>query len=131
MDRPAIRGVLAILQRRGKLLIIRRAACVRAGGVWCFPGGTIEPGESEPAALIREIQEELNLVVEPMQRLMILRKRRGTLVLHVWSARIVAGRLPPNPADRGWGPGMNRSTSPVSARCASRLGLWARPHTSA
>src|SRR5205823_6513371 len=64
---PIVRGVLAVLERRGKLLLIRRAAGVRAAGVWCFPGGTIEPGESEEAALAREIREELNLVVAPRQ----------------------------------------------------------------
>lgn len=47
-----------------KLLIIRRSERVRlAPGAYCFPGGGVEDGESEPVALRRELIEELELDV--------------------------------------------------------------------
>src|SRR5262249_24660253 len=92
-------GVLGVLRDGEKLLLIRRAACVRVGGVWCFPGGTIERGESEAAALVREMREELGVIVVPEHRLFVLRKHGGRLVLHWWSAKVVDGRLVPNPAE--------------------------------
>ena len=39
-----IEGVVGVMQRDEKYLVIRRAAGVRAPGAWCFPGGTIEAG---------------------------------------------------------------------------------------
>src|SRR5262245_8328322 len=94
-----IYGVLGILQKRGRLLLIRRAASVRVPGVWCSPGGAIEQGECPLAALIREMREELGLMVQPQQRVFLLRKHSDRLVLHCWTARIVAGDVIPNPAE--------------------------------
>ena len=36
---------------------------------WEFPGGKIEPGEAEESALIRELQEELKVEIEILERL--------------------------------------------------------------
>lgn len=66
-EKPTVRrrGAVAILMREGRLLVIRRAQCVRAPGKYCFPGGGIEAGETEQEALCREIREELNVAVQP------------------------------------------------------------------
>jgi 8-oxo-dGTP pyrophosphatase MutT (NUDIX family) len=50
-------------------LVIRRSQYVVAPGTYCFPGGAIEPGESEPQALRREFSEELDAELLPRQRL--------------------------------------------------------------
>lgn len=63
------RGVVAVVPRQDKLLVIRRSQLVRAPGMHCFPGGAIEPGESEEAALVREMQEELSAQVEAIRPL--------------------------------------------------------------
>lgn len=60
-------GVVAVIVRENKLLVIRRSQFVRAAGKYCFPGGAMEPGESETETLLREIREELGLNVEPLQ----------------------------------------------------------------
>ncbi len=52
--------VAAVLRRDGRILVTRRHAHAARGGQWEFPGGKVEPGESEPAALVREIREELD-----------------------------------------------------------------------
>ena len=61
------RGVVAVIIRGERLLIIRRALTVPAPGKLCLPGGGIEQGESEPDALIREMQEELAIDVCPIR----------------------------------------------------------------
>ncbi|MCA9247455.1 MAG: NUDIX domain-containing protein [Planctomycetales bacterium] len=68
-DDIARRGVVAVVVRKSQLLVIRRSQHVIAPGLFCFPGGGIEAGESEPEALIREMQEELSVAVRPVRRL--------------------------------------------------------------
>ena len=92
-------GVIGVLRQAERFLLIRRAAVVRAPHQWCFPGGGIEPGESEADALIREMREELDVVVRPGERIMTQVKHGGGLVLHWWSAELVAGVPKPNPAE--------------------------------
>lgn len=96
---PVIHGILGILRRNGRLLLIQRAAGLRVAGAWCFPGGHIEPGESHGDALAREMREELGLGVTPGEHLFTLIKHRGRLRLHCWSAARVHGPLRPNRAE--------------------------------
>ena len=53
--------VAAIIRRSNKILITRRFDDVHLPGYWEFPGGKVEPDESLPAALEREILEELGV----------------------------------------------------------------------
>lgn len=94
-----IHGILGIIEREGRLLIIQRSAHVRVPHAWCFPGGTIEPGETHEAALVREMQEEVNIEVRPGRHLMTQTKHEGRLVLYCWSAEIVAGEPLANPRE--------------------------------
>jgi 8-oxo-dGTP pyrophosphatase MutT (NUDIX family) len=66
---PPRRGAVAVIVRQERLLVVRRSAHVEAPGAYCFPGGGIEPGESEADALRREIAEELGVEVLPVRRL--------------------------------------------------------------
>jgi 8-oxo-dGTP diphosphatase len=66
---PARRGAVGVIVEQGKFLVIRRAPHISAGGKICFPGGGIEPGEAEEAALVRELWEELRVRVRPVRRL--------------------------------------------------------------
>ena len=63
------RGVIAVIQRDQKWLVIRRAETVEAPGSCCFAGGGIEPGETESEALCREVAEELGVEARPVRRL--------------------------------------------------------------
>jgi mutator protein MutT len=49
----------AVIERGGALLITRRQQGVHLEGLWEFPGGKCEPGETLVACLVREIHEEL------------------------------------------------------------------------
>ncbi|EFM2060194.1 TPA: pyrimidine (deoxy)nucleoside triphosphate diphosphatase [Escherichia coli] len=53
--------VAAIIERDGKILIAQRPAHSDQAGLWEFAGGKVEPGESQPQALIRELREELGI----------------------------------------------------------------------
>lgn len=101
MNRHGIerRGAVAVVERRGKLLVIRRALTVAAPGAFCFPGGGIEPGEDEPAALRRELMEELSVAIAPRERLW---ESVTTWGVHLawWRAELAPDAEPiPNPAE--------------------------------
>jgi 8-oxo-dGTP diphosphatase len=61
--RMPARVVASVIQRNGKLLVCERPAHKRHGGLWEFPGGKIEPGESDFDAARRELGEELAVEV--------------------------------------------------------------------
>jgi mutator protein MutT len=56
-------GVAAIWNQTGQILIDRRKVGGTMGGLWEFPGGKIEPGETVEACIVREIQEELEIEI--------------------------------------------------------------------
>jgi 8-oxo-dGTP diphosphatase len=53
----------AILEKDGRILIAKRKQGDRFAGLWEFPGGKLEPGETPEACLRREILEELGAAV--------------------------------------------------------------------
>ncbi len=65
---PLRQGAVGVIVRQGKFLVIRRSQSVVAPGMICFPGGGLEGSESEAAALVRELQEELGVTVRPLRR---------------------------------------------------------------
>lgn len=58
-----------ILFQYDKILVCKRSANKSNGGLWEFPGGKIKPHETEEECIIREIKEELNILIHPAFRL--------------------------------------------------------------
>ncbi len=58
--------VAAVIARAGRFLLGQRPPLKRHGGLWEFPGGKLEPGESWRAGAARELAEELGLRLESM-----------------------------------------------------------------
>lgn len=79
----------------GRLLAARRTAPAALAGRWELPGGKVEPGESAPTALVRELREELGVTVRPCLRIPGEWALPGGRVLHVWTAELLAGEPRP------------------------------------
>jgi 8-oxo-dGTP diphosphatase len=77
----------------GSVLISRRGDCVHQGGLWEFPGGKIENGETVIQALTRELREELNIGVERASPLIQINHDYGDLqvLLDVWTVEAFSG----------------------------------------
>ena len=80
----------AAIVRDGRVLAARRSAPVELAGGWEFPGGKVEIGESEPAALVRECREELGVEVA-VGALIGAEPVAAGLVLHVYLAEHLLG----------------------------------------
>ena len=91
---PAIHVVAAaVIDARGRVLIAQRPAGKHLAGLWEFPGGKVEPGETRVDALRRELQEEIGIVIEQPRPLLRLRHSYsyGDVLLDVWIVRRYRG----------------------------------------
>ena len=87
------RGVIGILSRGPAYLFIRRSPGIAKGGCWCFPGGHVEPGENARQAVIRELNEELGIIVAPTQRVGAVRVLDSNYLLVVWQVHHLRGEF--------------------------------------
>jgi len=90
---PTREAVVAVIVRGQQVLFIRRGVSVPDPGYWAPPSGNIELGESQEAAIVREVREEVGLTVRPVARLWQSLSSRDTHTLHWWRAEYVAGTL--------------------------------------
>ncbi len=91
-------GVVAIIEREGRWLMIRRAEGVIAPGYWCFPGGGVEAGETAEQAVVREIHEEIGLDVRPDQVIFRWQRPDGKLILQWWRVSLLNEQQEPRPS---------------------------------
>ncbi len=112
----------ALIDRDGRVLLARRPEGKSMAGLWEFPGGKVEPGETPEACLIRELREELGIDTwesclapltfashgyEDFHLLMPLfacRKWKGTVIAQegqalAWAAPAALREYPMPPAD--------------------------------
>ena len=83
----------AIIHHNQQLLLTRRKPGAHLENLWEFPGGKVEAGESLPAALQRELREELGIVVEVLDEFYTTNHHYATrsVALHFFNCRIVEG----------------------------------------
>lgn len=95
MNKPPLRVVCAVIQGDdGRVLIARRLPHQPLGGLWEFPGGKLEPGESEHDALARELEEEIGIQPLAASHWMNVRHHypEREVVLHVWRVTAWQGK---------------------------------------
>jgi A/G-specific adenine glycosylase len=94
--------VAVIADREGRLLIDRRPGEGLLGGLWEFPGGKREPGETLTGALAREIREELGIGIEVLGKIGAIRHAYShfRVTLHAYRCRKAGGRVRPGDALR-------------------------------
>lgn len=91
-----IQVVCGVIQNpEGAYLACLRPAGKHLGGLWEFPGGKVDPGESPEAALVRELAEELAVQVEVLSPLtpVVWNYGETTIRLCPFLCRIVSGDL--------------------------------------
>lgn len=91
----------AVIVRDGLILCAQRGSGGKLPGLWEFPGGKIEPGETAPEALKREIIEELRCQVSVGQEITSTTHEYdfGVVVLTTFHCEIVGGEPQPSEHD--------------------------------
>lgn len=131
---PVIVG--AAIVRDGRVLACARAQPPELAGRWEFPGGKVESGETDVAALDREILEELGVRVRLGDRIgpdVVL--PHGRAVLRVWLAALTAGEpLAFEHAELRWLAAADLDSvdwlpadAPIVAALRPVLSEWSRP----
>jgi len=85
--------VVAVIKKNGRYLIGRRPEGGLLSGLWEFPGGKIEPGETHEQALLREVKEETGLTIRPGDRIATVDHAYSHLsvTLHVYACQVTGG----------------------------------------
>lgn len=97
MTMPHKRIGVAVIVNDGKVLIDRRLPRGEMANLWEFPGGKIEAGETAEECIVREIQEELGVVVRVNRFLTEITHSYPSFVvtLYVYLCEIVTGTPQP------------------------------------
>lgn len=92
-------AVVAVIRRGDRILVVRRGPEAIMTGYWAPPSGKIEPGESQEAAVAREVREELGLDARPIRKVWECPTDDGGFLLHWWLAEAGSGEVRPDPRE--------------------------------
>lgn len=95
MTKELINVVGAAILKDNKVLAMQRSQDMTLPGMWEFPGGKVEENETEEEAMIREIQEELNVTIKILEYVNEASYAYdfGTVSLKVYTAEILSGHI--------------------------------------
>ena len=87
-------AVGVVVNNNAEVLVARRAKHLHQGGLWEFPGGKLEPGETVEQALVRELQEELSIRAEVFAPLLSIAHDYGDkkVLLDAWLVTRFTGK---------------------------------------
>ncbi len=85
--------VAAVIERDGRILCAQKPDTGELARKWEFPGGKVEPGETQAQALEREIDEELGVRIRTGPLVITVKHRYAAfaITLHTYAATITAG----------------------------------------
>ncbi len=94
---PLRKVVAAVIERDGKVLAARRRKGIRFGGLWEFPGGKLEDGETPEEGLERELGEEFGVRTRAVEFLLSVPHRGPSLAIEllVYRVHLVSGEFRP------------------------------------
>lgn len=95
----------AVIESEGRVLLAQRPAGCTHPGLWEFPGGKVEPGESHRECLARELAEEMGIEVEAGERIAVLRHAYHELTIDLIAFRCTILKGEPRDigcADHAW-----------------------------
>lgn len=111
MTRSPRLAALAVVIRNGRVLLVRRRNEPDAG-LWGFPGGHVDLGETALEAAVRELREETGVIARPLRYLtnvdIIVRDSAGGITFHFLLAAVLCEYVSGEPAaaddvsDAGW-----------------------------
>jgi 8-oxo-dGTP diphosphatase len=89
------RVVVGFIERGEEILIAQRPKDVDQSGLWEFPGGKCEPGETTEQALVRELKEELGVTVKQAEPLFEFEHSypQKTVLLNCWRVLAYEGQI--------------------------------------
>ena len=80
----SVQVVAGVLCRRGHVLLAQRREGKPLAGLWEFPGGKVEPDEAPEDALVRELQEELNITATEIAPLSFGPQAHDSVSIRFW-----------------------------------------------
>ena len=95
VDKPKVRVVAAVIERDGQYLITQRMPRAVMPLLWEFPGGKVEPGETDAVALARELAEEMAIAVHVGDELLSVVKEYEHYVIdfHVYLCQLLSDEI--------------------------------------
>ncbi len=119
-----------IKDHSGRLLLIKRGH-EPGKGLWSIPGGRVEAGESDAAALVREVREETGLVVAPGRLIGSVRRPAGgggdgVFDIRDYAAAVTGGALIPgdDADDAVWAGPAELDALPLTEGLLATLSSW-------
>lgn len=97
MSKPRIRVVSAAIMRDGRYLITQRLEKAVLPLLWEFPGGKVEPGESDEEALRRELKERLGIEAKVGEKLAATEREYKSYTVELSLFRCEIGAAEPQP----------------------------------
>jgi 8-oxo-dGTP diphosphatase len=118
---PCVGGLA--YDQQGRLLLIRRGN-EPGRGLWSLPGGRVEAGEDDPAALVREMAEETGLQVRPGP--LVGRVVRGRYAIADYRCTVTGGdlRAGDDAADARWCSAADLAALPLVDGLRDVLAEW-------
>ncbi len=128
MKRAPILVVAAVVLRGGRYLVGRRPAHKRHGGLWEFPGGKVDVGESILEAARRELTEELSVSTNGIGRtLFSSRDGHAPFEIHFVEVEIEGEPIPHEHSEVGWFTPSELGRLPLAPADAAFVGELNRP----